>query len=75
MCFSGSEGGDDDSDDPQVYESMFNIQSQAGSSDTTQASDLGNLLQFTFTSALINIYGKPSLLECIKSNWSAQQRQ
>ncbi|XP_043996269.1 E3 ubiquitin-protein ligase CBL-like isoform X2 [Gambusia affinis] len=35
-----SELGDDDSDDPQVYESMFNIQSQAGSSDTTQASDL-----------------------------------
>ncbi|MED6241985.1 hypothetical protein ATANTOWER_031488, partial [Ataeniobius toweri] len=34
------EGGDDDSDDPQVYESMFNIQSQANSSDTTQASEL-----------------------------------
>ncbi|XP_015251211.1 PREDICTED: E3 ubiquitin-protein ligase CBL-like [Cyprinodon variegatus] len=35
-----SEGGDDDSDDPQVYESMFNIQSQAGSADTAQTSEL-----------------------------------
>ncbi|XP_023151434.2 E3 ubiquitin-protein ligase CBL-like isoform X2 [Amphiprion ocellaris] len=35
-----SEVGDSDSEDPQVYESMCNIQNQAGSSETTQASDL-----------------------------------
>uniref|UniRef100_A0A1A7XRW0 E3 ubiquitin-protein ligase CBL n=2 Tax=Iconisemion striatum TaxID=60296 RepID=A0A1A7XRW0_9TELE len=35
-----SDLGDAHSEDPQVYESMFNIQSQAGSSETTQASDL-----------------------------------
>ncbi|XP_029956559.1 E3 ubiquitin-protein ligase CBL-like [Salarias fasciatus] len=34
-----SEAGDSDSEDPQVYESMCNIQSQAASSDTAQASD------------------------------------
>ncbi|XP_029303985.1 E3 ubiquitin-protein ligase CBL-like isoform X2 [Cottoperca gobio] len=34
-----SEVADSDSDDPQVYESMFNIQAQAGSSETAQASD------------------------------------
>ncbi|KAM4545651.1 E3 ubiquitin-protein ligase CBL-like isoform 2-T2 [Odontesthes bonariensis] len=35
-----SEVGDSDSEDPQVYESMCNIQSQAGAAETTQASDL-----------------------------------
>lgn len=35
-----SEVGDSDSEDPQVYESMCNIQNQAGSSETAQASDL-----------------------------------
>lgn len=34
-----SDAGDSDSDDPQVYESMCNIQAQAGSSET---SDQGN---------------------------------
>lgn len=42
-CLS-SEVVDSDSDDPQVYESMCNIQAQAGSSETAQASDLGNIL-------------------------------
>lgn len=36
-----SEVGDSDSEDPQVYESMCNIQAQAGSSETTQNSELG----------------------------------
>ncbi|TMS14112.1 E3 ubiquitin-protein ligase CBL [Larimichthys crocea] len=35
-----SELGDSDSEDPQVYESMCNIQAQAGSSEPAQASDL-----------------------------------
>ncbi|XP_005725534.2 E3 ubiquitin-protein ligase CBL-like [Pundamilia nyererei] len=35
-----SEVGDSDSEDPQVYESMCNIQAQAGSSETTQNSEL-----------------------------------
>ncbi|XP_072230413.1 E3 ubiquitin-protein ligase CBL-like isoform X2 [Leuresthes tenuis] len=35
-----SEVGDSDSEDPQVYESMCNIQSQAGAAEATQASDL-----------------------------------
>ncbi|KAM9729403.1 E3 ubiquitin-protein ligase CBL-like [Menidia menidia] len=35
-----SEVGDSDSEDPQVYESMCNIQSQAGCAETTQATDL-----------------------------------
>ncbi|CAI5642810.1 E3 ubiquitin-protein ligase CBL isoform X2 [Oreochromis niloticus] len=35
-----SEVGDSDSEDPQVYESMCNIQAQAGSSETTQTSEL-----------------------------------
>uniref|UniRef100_A0A8C4EXF2 E3 ubiquitin-protein ligase CBL n=1 Tax=Dicentrarchus labrax TaxID=13489 RepID=A0A8C4EXF2_DICLA len=39
LCPS-SEVGDSDSEDPQVYESMCNIQAQAGSSETAQASDL-----------------------------------
>ncbi|XP_076738201.1 E3 ubiquitin-protein ligase CBL-like [Maylandia zebra] len=34
------EVGDSDSEDPQVYESMCNIQAQAGSSETTQNSEL-----------------------------------
>lgn len=38
-----NEVGDSDSEDPQVYESMCNIQTQAGSSETAQASDLGNV--------------------------------
>ncbi|XP_026016640.1 E3 ubiquitin-protein ligase CBL-like isoform X2 [Astatotilapia calliptera] len=37
---SSSEVGDSDSEDPQVYESMCNIQAQAGSSETTQNSEL-----------------------------------
>ncbi|XP_026010350.1 E3 ubiquitin-protein ligase CBL-like [Astatotilapia calliptera] len=37
---SGSEVGDRDSEDPQDYESMCNIQAQAGSSETTQNSEL-----------------------------------
>lgn len=47
-----SEVGDSDSEDPQVYESMCNIQAQAGSSETTQNSELGNV-QF-----LTSVYGK-----------------
>ncbi|XP_044227294.1 E3 ubiquitin-protein ligase CBL-like isoform X1 [Thunnus albacares] len=35
-----SEVGDGDSEDPQVYESMCNIQAQAGASETAQTSDL-----------------------------------
>ncbi|XP_053296930.1 E3 ubiquitin-protein ligase CBL [Pleuronectes platessa] len=35
-----SEAAESDSDDPQVYESMFNIQAQAGSCETPQTSDL-----------------------------------
>ncbi|KAF0023029.1 hypothetical protein F2P81_025010 [Scophthalmus maximus] len=35
-----SEAGDSDSEDPQVYESMCNIQAQAGSSETPPTSDL-----------------------------------
>uniref|UniRef100_A0A3Q1IB68 E3 ubiquitin-protein ligase CBL n=1 Tax=Anabas testudineus TaxID=64144 RepID=A0A3Q1IB68_ANATE len=34
-----SDATDSDSEDPQVYESMCNIQTQAGSSDTAQTSD------------------------------------
>lgn len=34
--------GESDFEDPQVYESMCIIQTQAGSSETAQASDLGN---------------------------------
>ncbi|KAM7397532.1 hypothetical protein PAMA_005706 [Pampus argenteus] len=34
------EAGDSDSDEPQVYESMCNIQAQAGSSDAAQTSEL-----------------------------------
>lgn len=41
LCPS-SDVGDSDSEDPQVYESMCNIQAQASSSETAQASDLGN---------------------------------
>lgn len=37
-----SDATDSDSEDPQVYESMCNIQAQAGSSDTAQTSDQGN---------------------------------
>lgn len=34
--------GESDFEDPQVYESMCIIQTQAGSSETAQTSDLGN---------------------------------
>lgn len=51
-----SEVGDSDSEDPQVYESMCNIQAQAGSSETTQNSELGNVLSFS--------------LQCRGSAWS-----
>ncbi|KAG7217051.1 hypothetical protein INR49_027590 [Caranx melampygus] len=39
-CLAASEGAESDSEDPQVYESMCNIQAQAGSSETGQTSDL-----------------------------------
>uniref|UniRef100_A0A665TSC4 E3 ubiquitin-protein ligase CBL n=1 Tax=Echeneis naucrates TaxID=173247 RepID=A0A665TSC4_ECHNA len=43
LCLSPiSEAAESDSEDPQVYESMCNIQAQAGSSETAQTSDLGN---------------------------------
>lgn len=37
-----NEVGDSDFEDPQVYESMCIIQTQAGSSETAPGSDLGN---------------------------------
>lgn len=40
---SSNEVVDSDSEDPQVYESMCNIQAQAGSSETAQAPVLGNV--------------------------------
>lgn len=41
----GSDVADSDSEDPQVYESMCNIQAQSGSSETAQSSDQGNNTQ------------------------------
>lgn len=42
LCLS-SEVVDSDSEDPQVYESMCNIQAQAGSAEAAQASEPGNI--------------------------------
>lgn len=39
---SSDEVCEGDSEDPQVYESMCNIQSQAGSSEAAQTSEPGN---------------------------------
>lgn len=59
--FSSNEVADSDSEDPQVYESMCNIQAQAGSSETAQASDLGNVHS-----------PKRKYLASLSSNWDVK---